>query len=60
MTDKQRIAKLERAAKTDRAFLARLTRAFLKHVRTDLAPDAAVPETRRLVREIERRQRRPE
>lgn len=55
MTDKQKVAALEREVRRQRAWITRLARALCTHTRTDLAPDAALPAMRRLVRELARR-----
>lgn len=50
-------AQLEREVKRQRAWIRTLARALYTHTRTDLAPDAALPAMRRLVRDIERTRR---
>jgi len=49
------LRELEREVKAQRGLIAKLAAALLKHTRTDLAPDAALPEMKRLVDEIKRR-----
>lgn len=49
MTEKAEIAALRRELKRQRTMILRLARALHKHARTDLAPDAALPELARLV-----------
>jgi hypothetical protein len=48
-------ASLRRELRQLRAFVARLTRALYTHTRTDIAPDAALPAMKRMVREIGRK-----
>lgn len=57
MTDRQQIKALRRDLKSLRNFVARLTRAVYTHTRTDIAPDAALPTMRRMVREIRKPRR---
>lgn len=54
VTEKQELAALRRKVKEQGAWLRRLARAFVTHVRTDLAPDAALPAAKALALEIER------
>lgn len=49
------IAKLAREVRRQRSLIARLAKALYTHTRTDLAPDAALPAMRKLVKETRRR-----
>jgi hypothetical protein len=46
---------LRREVKELRALVRRLARALYTHTRTDIAPDAALPAMRRIVRELGKR-----
>ncbi len=52
------LAELGREVKAQGRLLERLASALLKHTRTDLAPDAALPAMRKLVDEIRHKRRR--
>lgn len=51
------IAELRREVRYLRKFVARLTQAVYTHTRTDIAPDAALPAMRKMLREIRRKAR---
>jgi hypothetical protein len=50
--------KLRREVRDLRALVIKLARALYKHTRTDIAPDAALPAMRRIVRDLDRGGRR--
>lgn len=54
---KARDIELRREVKQLRGLVIKLARALYKHTRTDIAPDAALPAMRRIVRDIERGRR---
>lgn len=50
---KHEAAELRKELRAQRALIRRLARALYTHARTDLAPDAALPSLRRLIKDIE-------
>jgi hypothetical protein len=51
-------AELRREVKELRRLTIKLARALYKHTRTDIAPDAALPEMRRIVRDLQKKAKR--
>jgi hypothetical protein len=51
------IAELAREVRAQRRLLVRLTSALYTHTRTDIAPDAALPQMRKLLDEMKGRKR---